>query len=127
MTTSFRTRGSWEPDVRLTAAVPTGDGVGVNGERFDAAAASLRRVRVQPQCSGVLGRSGVDLDSEVVIAVDVEAECPCAAIERLAAAPPVALLLAWLGLWAEWVLGVTDVVLKAVARRLANRLLPVLA
>ncbi len=61
-----------------------------------------------------------------MVGVHVTAEAACAAIEGLAGTLPVALLLSRLGLRAEWVIGVEDVVLEAVARALANALLPLL-
>ena len=62
-----------------------------------------------------------------MVVVDVAAEAPRAAIEGLAGALPVVLLGSRLGLRAEWVIGVADVVLEAVACDLANPLLPRLA
>lgn len=59
-----------------------------------------------------------------MVIVHVAAEPSRAAIDGLAGALPVALLLSRLGLSAEWVIGVGDVVLEAVARYLADAFLP---
>ena len=79
-------------------------------------------------CAALLGgRLLVYLDCEVVVSVHMTAEAPCAAIECLVGTLPVTLLLSRSGFCAERVVGVADVVLEAVARRLANRLIPLLA
>ena len=68
--------------------------------------------------------SRADLDAEVVIDVNAMSEAPRAAIERLASALRVTLLLSLSRLCAERIVGVGDVVLDAVARSLTNPLLP---
>jgi hypothetical protein len=83
-------------------------------------------------CDALRGRlaqvqgSRPDPDGEIVVVCHVAAEPSRAAIEGLAGALPVALLLLRLGLSAEWDIGVGDVVLEAVARYLADTLLPLL-
>jgi hypothetical protein len=59
-----------------------------------------------------------------VVDAHVTPEVACAAIERIAGALPVVLVLSWLRLGAQWIIRVGDVVLQAVARYLSDPLLP---